>query len=157
MLARTNLRQIFSLVRTPKVSAGKHISQRSVSESILIAPDVKSAVLEGAPVVALESTIISHGLPYPKNLEVARHLEEIVRSHGCVPATTAILQGVLRVGLTDAELHGLAESKGDRKVLKASHRDIGYICAKKLDAGMSVTEVFLVYILLITLAAFLYS
>lgn len=104
--------------------------------ALVIDPEVRDAVMSGQPVVALESTIISHGLPYPRNLEVATQLENIVREHGGIPATTAIINGVPRVGLSALEIQALAENKGARKVVKASHRDLGYICAKKLDAGI---------------------
>ena len=83
-------------------------------------PEVAAALAEGRPIVALESTIISHGLPRPQNLEVAREVEDIVRDHGAVPATIAILNGKIKVGLTPTELEELAKSKD---VVKVSKRD----------------------------------
>ena len=77
------------------------------------------AQAEGTPIVALESTIITHGMPYPQNLEVARQVEADVRAAGAVPATMAVLNGTLRVGLDDAELEALAKAKGVAKLSRA--------------------------------------
>lgn len=77
-------------------------------QGIVLSAEVQRALREGTAVVALESTIISHGMPFPQNLETARAVEEVVRSHGAVPATIAILDGVPHVGLTDEQLHSLA-------------------------------------------------
>lgn len=81
--------------------------------------EVAKAQAEGTPIVALESTIITHGMPYPQNLEVARQVEEDVRAAGAVPATMAVLNGTLRVGLDDAELEALAKAKGVAKLSRA--------------------------------------
>ena len=81
--------------------------------------EVAKAQPEGTPVVALESTIITHGMPYPQNLEVARQVEADVRAAGAVPATMAVLNGTLRVGLDDAELEALAKAKGVAKLSRA--------------------------------------
>ncbi len=74
-----------------------------------VKPEVAKAILEGKPVVALESTIISHGMPYPKNVETALEVERIIRENGAIPATIAILGGKLKVGLTEEEATALAE------------------------------------------------
>ena len=89
--------------------------------------EVETAIHGGAPVVALESTIISHGLPRPTNLTVARDVEEIVRSRGAVPATIAIIRGVIHIGLESAELELVANEDGIRK---ASIRDLPVVTAK---------------------------
>lgn len=81
--------------------------------------EVAKAQAEGTPIVALESTIITHGMPYPQNLEVARQVEADVRAAGAVPATMAVLNGTLRVGLDDAELEALAQAKGVAKLSRA--------------------------------------
>jgi pseudouridine-5'-phosphate glycosidase len=81
--------------------------------------EVANAQAEGTPIVALESTIITHGMPYPQNLEVARQVEADVRAAGAVPATMAVLNGTLRVGLDDAELEALAKAKGVAKLSRA--------------------------------------
>lgn len=106
-----------------------------------INPEVKSALEAGKPVVALESTIISHGMPYPRNVETALKVEEIVRQGGAVPATIAILNGVLKVGLTKEEVEYLGQAKN---VVKASRRDIPFIAAKKLDGATTVASTMIV-------------
>jgi pseudouridine-5'-phosphate glycosidase len=96
---------------------------------------VREAIETGQAVVALESTVIAHGLPYPTNLETARQMEAIVRQHGAVPATIAVLDGQLRVGLDDADLEHLATAKGIRKV---SRRDLPVVVARWEDGATTV-------------------
>ena len=98
-------------------------------------PEVEKALKNGAPVVALESTIISHGLPRPTNLEVARDVETIVRENGAIPATIALLDGIAHIGLTDEQLIAIA-NRDD--VIKASTRDLAIAEAKKLSAATTV-------------------
>lgn len=98
-------------------------------------PEVAQALKVGAPIVALESTIISHGLPRPSNLTVAREVEEIVRSRGAVPATIAILDGVVHIGLTDEQLVEIA-NRDD--IAKASSRDLAIIAATGKSAATTV-------------------
>jgi pseudouridine-5'-phosphate glycosidase len=98
-------------------------------------PEVEKALKSGAPVVALESTIISHGLPRPTNLEVARDVERIVRENGATPATIALIDGVAHIGLTDEQLIAIA-NRDD--VIKASTRDLAIAEAKKLSAATTV-------------------
>lgn len=86
---------------------------------ITLSPEVQNAMDANQPVVALESTIITHGMPYPQNLETARLVEQEVRDHGAVPATIAILDGQIHVGLTDAQLEQLAQAKGVAKLSRA--------------------------------------
>lgn len=100
-----------------------------------LSPEVEAALREGRPVVALESTIISHGMPYPTNIEMAHKVEQIVRDHGAVPATIAILNGKLKAGLTDAEIEYLAQAED---VIKASRRDIPYIVSQGKNGGTTV-------------------
>lgn len=102
-----------------------------------IHPEVKKALEEGEPVVALESTIISHGMPYPKNLETAREVEAIIRNRGAVPATIGIIKGRLKIGLSEEELLYFATKEG---ILKTSRRDIPYITAEKLDGATTVAS-----------------
>src|SRR5687767_12328073 len=87
-----------------------------------VSPEVADALAAGRPVVAMESTLISHGLPWPANLETARQAEAAVRAAGAVPATVAVVHGRPTVGLTAAELEEFARAKG---VFKASRRDLG--------------------------------
>lgn len=106
-----------------------------------INPEVKEALEAGKAVVALESTIISHGMPYPKNVEMARNVENIIRSKGAVPATIAILNGVLKVGLTAEEIEYLGKTKN---VIKTSRRDIPFIVANKLDGATTVASTMII-------------
>ncbi len=97
--------------------------------------EVKEALEQDRPVVALESTIIAHGMPYPENLEIAQELENIIRRYGVVPATIAVIEGKIKIGLAKEELELLATSK---KVLKASRRDLSIIIARGLTASTTV-------------------
>lgn len=98
-----------------------HDINPTVAAYLDIHPEVAAALAEGRAVVALESTIISHGMPFPQNVEMARGVEDVVRAHGAVPATIAVLGGRLKVGLTPEELHLLATDKGVEKI---STRDL---------------------------------
>jgi pseudouridine-5'-phosphate glycosidase len=97
---------------------------------------VQDALLKKRPVVALESTIITHGMPYPANLQTAREIESIVKSYGCTPATIAILNGEIKVGLSDAELVTLATSQN---VVKTSRRDLAWVVSQKLNGSTTVS------------------
>jgi pseudouridine-5'-phosphate glycosidase len=97
--------------------------------------EIQDALEAGQAVVALESTVIAHGLPYPTNLETARQMQTTVREHGAVPATIAVLDGRLRVGLSDAELEHLATAKGIRKT---SRRDLPVVVARREDGATTV-------------------
>lgn len=97
--------------------------------------DVLDALNNNQPVVALESTIISHGLPYPENLALAREVETIIQNAGATPATIAIMDGQIKIGLTDEELQYLAESDD---VIKASKRDFAYLLASKKTGATTV-------------------
>src|SRR5699024_5829312 len=101
-----------------------------------IKPEVEEALDKGEAVVALESTIIAHGMPYPKNVETALKVEKIIRENGAVPATIAILDGKLKVGLTEEEIEYLGK-KGE-EVIKTSRRDIPFIVAQKIDGATTV-------------------
>lgn len=103
--------------------------------TIRYSDEVHEALTAGKPIVALESTIISHGLPRPQNLAVARDVESIVRQHGAVPATIAIIDGVAHIGLSDAELVAIA-NRDD--IAKASSRDMAFIVATGKSAATTV-------------------
>ena len=107
-----------------------------------IAPEVQQALAEGRPVVALESTIISHGMPYPKNVETALLVEQTLRDNGAVPATIAILGGRLKAGLSKEEITYLG--KAGRKVAKVSRRDLPVICARGADGATTVTTTMMI-------------
>jgi pseudouridine-5'-phosphate glycosidase len=100
-----------------------------------VAPEVESALADGRPVVALESTIISHGLPRPENLRVAREVESTVRRHGATPATIAVLDGRVRIGLSDADLARVADLDD---IVKVSVRDIATVVARGGHAATTV-------------------
>ena len=87
-------------------------------------PEVKEAKQEGMPLVALESTMISHGMPYPQNVETAKAVERIIRENGAVPATIGIMDGKVKIGLTDSELEFFGTS---REISKVSRRDFPII------------------------------
>ena len=97
-----------------------------MNELIQLSPEVAAARDQGRPVVALESTIIAHGMPWPQNLETARQVEDVIRSEGAVPATIAVIGGRIRVGLTDDELQQLAQAPD---AMKLSRRDLPYAIA----------------------------
>ena len=107
-----------------------------------ISPEVKQALADGRPVVALESTIISHGMPYPKNVETALLVEKTIRENGAVPATIAIIGGRLKAGLSPEEIEYLGKS--GRKVAKASRRDLAAIVARGADGATTVTTTMII-------------
>lgn len=102
---------------------------------IRLSPEISRALNMGAPIVALESTVITHGLPRPQNLLLARDMEKQVRDSGATPATIALLDGKIRIGLSDEELIRLSESDS---TLKVSHRDFATAIVKKTDGGTTV-------------------
>ena len=115
---------------------------KNLHEYLKISPAVQKALDEGRPVLALESTIISHGMPYPQNLETARLCEAEARKHGVEPATVAIIHGKLCAGLTDEELEYLA--KAGPKVAKASRRDLPILAARGADGATTVAATMIV-------------
>ena len=108
-----------------------------MNNNIILGKHVQEALEKNMPIVALESTIISHGMPYPENLKTALDCEKIIRDNGAVPATIAIIKGKLCVGLNEEELEYLA--KTGTKVIKTSRRDIPIIVAKGLDGATTVS------------------
>lgn len=107
-----------------------------------ISPEVQQALAEGKPVVALESTIISHGMPYPKNVETALLVEKTIRDNGAVPATIAIIGGRLKAGLSPEEIEYLGKS--GHKVAKVSRRDLAAIVARGADGATTVTTTMII-------------
>ncbi len=104
--------------------------------------EVAQAVAQGKPVVALESTIISHGMPYPQNVETALAVEKIIRDHGAIPATIAIIGGRLKAGLTPEEIEYFG--KKGTAIAKASRRDLAALCAKGEDGATTVTTTMMI-------------
>ncbi len=105
-------------------------------------PEVAQAIREGRPVVALESTIISHGMPYPQNVETALNVERIIRENGAVPATIAIIGGRLKAGLTPEQIEYFG--KKGRAIAKASRRDLAVLCARGEDGATTVTTTMII-------------
>ena len=108
---------------------------------IRVNKEVEEALKAGKAVVALESTIISHGMPYPKNVETALKVEEVIRSHGAVPATIGIIDGVAIVGMTPEEIEQFGKRQG---IIKVSRRDLPVVYAKKLWAATTVAATMII-------------
>ena len=107
-----------------------------------ISPEVQEALKAGKPVVALESTIISHGMPYPQNVETALKVEQTIRENGAVPATIAVIGGQLKAGCTPEEIEYLG--KKGQAVIKASRRDLPVLIARKADGATTVTTTMII-------------
>ncbi|MCI1966350.1 MAG: pseudouridine-5'-phosphate glycosidase [Oscillospiraceae bacterium] len=115
---------------------------KPLEKYLTVSPEVKAALEQNKPVVALESTIISHGMPYPKNVETALHVEQIIRDHGAVPATIAVIGGRLRAGLTKEEITYLG--KKGLAVTKASRRDLPVLAARGEDGATTVAATMII-------------
>lgn len=115
---------------------------KNLAKYLDINPEVKAALEAGKPVIALESTIISHGMPYPQNVETARKVEQIIRDGGCVPATIGIVKGRLKAGLTDEEIEYMG--KEGFAVTKASRRDLPFIVASGADGATTVASTMII-------------
>jgi pseudouridylate synthase len=107
----------------------------SQQEYIRLHPEVQEAIADGRPVVALETTIITHGMPYPENVETALSVESIIRSHGVVPATICVRNGQFQIGMSQSEIESLAAERG---VVKASRRDLPAVLARKQTGSTTV-------------------
>lgn len=107
-----------------------------------VKPEVAEAISQGKPVVALESTIISHGMPYPQNVETALKVEEIIRENGAVPATIAVIGGRLKAGLSPEEIEYFG--KKGQEITKASRRDLAVLCARGEDGATTVTTTMMI-------------
>ncbi|TAH63757.1 MAG: pseudouridine-5'-phosphate glycosidase [Gottschalkiaceae bacterium] len=112
-----------------------------LNKYLSIKPEIESALKNGDPVAALESTIISHGMPYPENIKTAREVERIVRDNGAIPATIAIINGKLVVGLDEDELELLGKGKN---IVKASRRDLPFIIAKEMNGATTVAATMII-------------
>ena len=114
----------------------------NINKYLDIKPEVAEALAAGKPVVALESTIISHGMPYPQNVETALNVERIIRENGAVPATIAIIGGRLKAGLTAEEIEYFG--KKGQAIHKASRRDLAVLCARGEDGATTVTTTMII-------------
>ncbi|XP_038164794.1 pseudouridine-metabolizing bifunctional protein C1861.05 isoform X4 [Cyprinodon tularosa] len=129
------LKKVFQLIL--KREAGTYQNSVATKDFLFkVHPTVSHAVEQNCPVVALESTIITHGMPFPHNLSTAKEVEEIVRAEGAIPATIGIIDGKIRVGLSSEELDYLAQYKTP---LKVSRRDLPYVISKGLSGGTTVS------------------
>ena len=113
-----------------------------MNQYLSLSPEVEAALREGKPVVALESTIISHGMPYPQNVETALRVEQTIRDGGATPATIAIIGGRLKAGLTKEEIEYLG--KKGTAVTKASRRDLSVLCARRADGATTVATTMII-------------
>ena len=113
----------------------------NLEKYLSVTPEIQAALAEGKPVVALESTILSHGMPYPQNLDFGRKVEQIIRDEGCVPATIAILDGKMKVGLNEEELERMCHADG---VGKVSRRDLATYLATGMPGATTVTTTMIV-------------
>jgi len=118
------------------------VPDKPVNEYLDIAPEVAAAIRAGKPVVALESTIISHGMPYPRNVETATLVEDTVRQGDAAPATIAVLNGRLKVGLSNEEIRRLG--KQGQEVIKCSRRDLPFVIARKQDGATTVAATMII-------------
>jgi len=109
-----------------------------ISKYLDISQEVRDALTNNKPIVALESTIISHGMPYPQNFETALEVERILRNDNVVPATVALINGKIKVGLNTEDIDYLAQS--GTKIIKASRRDLPYLLAQKIDGATTVAS-----------------
>ena len=114
----------------------------NMNQYLDVNPEVAQALREGKPVVALESTIISHGMPYPQNVETALAVEKVIRDNGAVPATIAIIGGRLKAGLSPEEIEYFG--KKGLNITKASRRDLGVLCSKGEDGATTVTTTMMI-------------
>ena len=114
----------------------------NINKYLDVNPEVAEAIANGKPVVALESTIISHGMPYPQNVETALNVERIIRENGAIPATIAIIGGRLKAGLTAEEIEYFG--KKGQAIHKASRRDLAVLCARGEDGATTVTTTMII-------------
>ena len=128
-------------IRQEMLEAGSH-EKKSLNRHLDVSAEVADALALGKPVVALESTIISHGMPYPQNVETALLVEKTIRENGAVPATIAIIGGRLKAGLSASEIEYLG--KEGRKVTKASRRDLALLVARGADGACTVATTMII-------------
>lgn len=119
------------------------MSELNISSDLLqVSPEVKQALADNKPVVALESTIISHGMPFPQNAQTAIEVEETIRKHGAVPATIAIIDGVMKVGLSQGEIELLGRE--GHNVTKVSRRDLPFVVAAGINGATTVASTMII-------------
>ena len=134
-MLRPITRSLSSSARITKSFPSSLISARERGVPIDVHPEVEQALAEHQPLVALETTVVTHGMPYPVNLETARSVERHVRSVGAIPATIGIIGGRVKIGLESAQLEYLADLRTNPGPVKLSRRDIAAAIALKKDGG----------------------
>ena len=128
------LRGLLSRTLSLARPSSRHVSSAS---SLVLSPEVREALSNGGPVVSLESTIITHGMPFPTNMEMALEVEDTIRQAGATPATVAIIGGKIHVGLSSSQVEHLATSCN--KAVKTSRRDLAVVLARGLVGGTTVS------------------
>jgi pseudouridylate synthase / pseudouridine kinase len=143
-MLRSITRMSSSSIRTFRSLPSSLVSARERGVLIDVHPEVEQALVENRPLVALETTIVTHGMPYPVNLETARSVERHVRSAGAIPATIGVIEGRVKIGLDSAQLEYLADVRANSGLVKLSRRDIATALALKKDGGTtcSATVIF---------------
>lgn len=134
-LLRTITRKFSSSVRARKGLPHSLVSARERGVPIDVHPEVEQALLENRPLVALETALVTHGMPHPVNLETAASVEQHVRSAGAIPATIGVIEGRVKIGLDAAQLEHLADVRTNRGSVKLSRRDLAAAMALKKDGG----------------------
>ncbi len=135
VLLRTITRRFSSSASTTKGLPHSLVSAREKGVPIDVHPEVEQALLENRPLVALETALVTHGLPYPINLETAASIERHVRSASAIPATIGVIEGRVKIGLDSAQLEHLADVRTNRGSVKLSRRDLAAAMALKKDGG----------------------
>lgn len=134
-MLRPITRTLSSSVRTTRGLPSSLISARERGVLIDVHPEVEQALVEKQPLVALETTIVTHGMPYPVNLETAKSVERHVRSAGAIPATIGVIEGRVKIGLESSQLEYLADLHSNPGSVKLSRRDIAAAMALKKNGG----------------------
>jgi len=134
-MLRPIVRTLSSSVRAPRSLPSSLIAAREKGTPIDIHPEVEQALVENWPLVALETALVTHGMPYPVNLETAKSVEQHVRSASAIPATIGVIGGRVKIGLEPAQLEYLADLHTNSGSVKLSRRDIGPALALKKDGG----------------------
>ncbi|XP_024083793.1 uncharacterized protein LOC106664206 isoform X1 [Cimex lectularius] len=133
MLSTIEFHAIFTMYRLPRALQCRFFSKKAFE----LSPEVESALREKRPVVALESTIITHGMPHPSNLTTAIAVQDIIRAQNAIPALVAVMNGTIKVGLSNKQIEELADPKS--KAVKTSRRDFPYVISNKLNGGTTVS------------------
>ena len=144
MMFRTITRRFSSSVRITNGLPHSLVSARKRGVPIDVHPEVEQALLENQPLVALETAIVTHGMPYPINLETTASVEQQVRSVGAIPATIGVIEGRVKIGLDSAQLEHLANVRTNWESVKLSRRDLAAAMALKKDGGTTCSATLII-------------